>query len=123
MKGRWKAWETESRFPTLPTGPWKSCQPREISTFPQPGFAPDGKVENQNQVSHFPARGSRPSPVSSFQNQKPRKEVGRAAASLSSLFRIPLYQKRDTVSCSSFNWKMLWTAAGSNERDGDFSST
>jgi len=59
MPGPWKAWKTESRFPTLPTAPWKSRRRREISTFPQPGFAPDGKVENQKQVSHFPTRGSR----------------------------------------------------------------
>ena len=34
MPGRWKVWKTKNRFPTLPTGPWKSRIPREISTFP-----------------------------------------------------------------------------------------
>ena len=54
MPGRWKEWKTKSRFPTLPTAPWKSRQPREISTFPQLRRVAPGKVENQTQVSHFP---------------------------------------------------------------------
>jgi hypothetical protein len=59
MTGPWKAWKSRSSFSTLSTVPWKSRQHREIPTFPQPGFAPDGKVENQRQVSHFPTGGSR----------------------------------------------------------------
>src|ERR1017187_4479341 len=31
MAGPWGEWKTKSRFPTLPTGPWKSRQHREIS--------------------------------------------------------------------------------------------
>src|SRR5438309_9756539 len=30
----WKPAKTKSRFPPLPTPPWKSRQPREIPTFP-----------------------------------------------------------------------------------------
>jgi hypothetical protein len=59
MTGPWKAWKSRSSFSTLSTVSWKSRQHREIPTFPQPGFAPDGKVENQRQVSHFPTGGSR----------------------------------------------------------------
>jgi hypothetical protein len=58
MAGLWKARKSTSSFPSLSTAPWKSRQQREIPTFPQPGVGPDGKVENQNQVSHFPTRAS-----------------------------------------------------------------
>jgi len=54
----WKERKSTSSFPSLSTAPWKSRKKREIPTFPQPGIAPDGKVENQSQVSHFPTRGS-----------------------------------------------------------------
>lgn len=71
MPGPWKAWKSRSGFPPLSTVPWKSRRQRGIPTFPQPGFAPDGKVENQNQVSHFPTRGSRRRRLFVFQDQKP----------------------------------------------------
>ncbi len=35
MTERWKPWKTKSRFPTVPTVPWKSPRRREIPTFPQ----------------------------------------------------------------------------------------
>src|SRR5664279_945003 len=54
MAGPWREWKTQSRFPTLSTGPWKSRQHREIPTFPRPGFAPDGKVGNQKPETGFP---------------------------------------------------------------------
>ena len=54
----WKERKSTSSFPSLSTAPWESRKRREIPTFPQPGIAPDGKVENQNQVPHFPTRGS-----------------------------------------------------------------
>jgi hypothetical protein len=57
MTGPWKEWKSESSFSTLSTVPWKSRGRREISTFPPPGFAPDGRVENQTQVSHSSTRG------------------------------------------------------------------
>ena len=57
MPGPWKEWKSKSSFTTLSTVPWKSRKKREISTFPQPGFVPVGKVENQTQVSHFSTRG------------------------------------------------------------------
>jgi hypothetical protein len=50
----WKARKTKYRFPSLPTAPWTTRKHREFPTFPPPGFDPDGKVENQKQVSHFP---------------------------------------------------------------------
>jgi len=59
MPGPWKAWKTKRRFPTLSTVPWKSRNSSEIPTFPPPQLAPDGKVENPNQVSHFPTRCKR----------------------------------------------------------------
>src|SRR5450759_1755898 len=111
MPGPWKAWKSKSSFSPLFTAPWESRQRREIPTFPQPGIAPDGKVENQNQVSHFPPRGMRRRPrFVCFQNQKPRKEIGRFAASSITFFRITLDWKRNSVSGSSFDWKMLVTA-------------
>ena len=59
MTGPGKPWKTKNRFSTVSTAPWKSRPRGGISTFPQPGCAPRGRVENQNQVSHSPARGLR----------------------------------------------------------------
>ena len=103
MTGPWKAWKSKSSFPTLTTAPWKSRKEREIPTFPQPSFAPDGKVENQKQVSHFPTRGSRRRSLWSSQNQKTKKGIGRCAASSRSFFRITLYWKRNPISGSSLD--------------------
>jgi hypothetical protein len=95
MAGLWKDRKSTSSFPSLPTAPWKSRKRREIPTFPQPGIAPDGKVENQNQVSHFPTRGSqRPLVFPYLQDRNTRKQLGRFAASFASFFRIMLYWKR-----------------------------
>jgi hypothetical protein len=108
MTSPWKAWKSKSSFPPLSTAPWESRRRREIPTFPPHGFAPDGKVENPKPVSHFSTRGSqrrRPFPFSQTQNS--RKEVGRDAASSSSLFRIILCWKLNPVSGSSLDWKML----------------
>ena len=88
MTGPWKARKSKSSFPSLSPAPWESRKHREIPTFPPPGFAPDGKVENQKQVSHFPTGGSRrPTHVPYLRNQNPRKEVGRCAASSSFIFQ------------------------------------
>src|SRR6266540_3315041 len=54
MAERWKAWKSKGRISPLPTVPWKSRKKREIPTFPQLRRRGYGKVENQNQVSHFP---------------------------------------------------------------------
>jgi hypothetical protein len=56
MPGLWKEWKAKGRLPTLPTSPSEiSPKTGEIPTFPQPRRrGPDGKVENQKQVSHFP---------------------------------------------------------------------
>src|SRR5713101_3435877 len=108
MTGPWKEGKSKSSFSPLSPAPWESRKQREIPTFPQPGFAPDGKVENQNQVSHFPTRGSRRrAPFLSFKTQNPEKEVGRPAASSSSFFRITLCWKRNQISGSFFDWNML----------------
>jgi len=55
MTGLWKPWKAKSRLPPVSTGPWKSRQ--EQARFPHfhsSGDEADGKVENQEQVSHFP---------------------------------------------------------------------
>src|ERR1035437_8446477 len=118
MAGPWGEWKTKSRFPTLPTGPWKSRQHREIPTFPPPGFAPDGEVENQNQVSHFPTRaspeegkeknqtgfppsptrGSRRRPFSLSNSQKHRKEYGRARQATPPVFMLTLHRSEEHTS-------------------------
>jgi len=54
MAERWKAWKSKSRISPLPTAPWKSRKNGEIPTFPQLRRRDGGKVENQEQVSHFP---------------------------------------------------------------------
>ena len=54
MAARWKAWKSQTRISPLPTAPWKSRKTGEIPTFPQLRRRGDGKVENQEQVSHFP---------------------------------------------------------------------
>ena len=56
MTGRWKAWETKNGFPPLPPAPWESRKGGEIPTFPPPGAAPQGSVENQTAVSPTPPR-------------------------------------------------------------------
>ena len=54
MAERWKVWKSKNRISPLSTVPWKSRKEREISTFPQLRRLGRGKVENQEQVSHFP---------------------------------------------------------------------
>ncbi len=89
-----------------------SHRPLEISPttrdfhIPTAWLAPDGKVENQNQVSHFPPRGSRPSPVSSFQNQKPRKESAAPRPPSRHLQNPSISETRHRFMLI-FNWKML----------------
>jgi hypothetical protein len=61
--GPWKTRKTKSRFPIVSHGPWKSRF--AIPTFPQPRRRPLGKVEIQEQDSHFPTRLVVP-----LQNQK-----------------------------------------------------
>src|SRR5579875_3902440 len=52
MTGLWKAWKAQSRLPPLSTSPLGiSPKGGEIPTAPAKW---SGKVENQNQVSHFP---------------------------------------------------------------------
>jgi hypothetical protein len=54
MAERWKAWKSKTRISALPTAPWKSRKTGEIPTFPQLRRRGGGKVENHEQVSHFP---------------------------------------------------------------------
>ena len=94
-------------FPSF-HGPLEISPKARDSHIPTAWHAPDGKVGNQNQVSHFPTRGMRRRVrFVCFQNKKPRKEIGRPAASSTSFFRITLDWKRNSVSGSSFDWKML----------------
>jgi hypothetical protein len=82
MPGPWKAWKSKNSFSPLPTPPWKSRQRREIPTFPQPGVAPDGKVENHNPgfpLSH--AGRATTAAVYFFSESKTKQEIGRFAAS------------------------------------------
>jgi hypothetical protein len=115
MPGRWKAWKSKSGFPTLSTAPWKSRKQREISTFPQPGFAAMEKWKTKSRFPTFPQPLATTILVLSFQTQKPGKEIGRYAASSCSLFTITLYWKRNSVSGSSLDWKMLKTDRGAKQ--------
>ena len=96
MAGPWKAWKTKPRFPPLSTVPWKSGQPRRISTFPPP------------RIFLFPFP------------QKPKLKKGSRplrGLPIPILFRIILYWKRYFVSGSSLDWKMLrGVTSGANEK-------
>jgi hypothetical protein len=109
MTGPWKERKTKPRFRPLSTVPWKSGKPRQISTFPPPRLAPDGKVENHKPVSHFPTRRKRRRFLFPSQ-QKTKLEKGSRplhGLPIRILFRIILYWKRYLVSGSSLDWKML----------------
>ena len=115
MTGRWKAWKTTNRFPPLPTAPWKSRKDGEIPTFPPPGVAPRGRVENQRAVFHSPPRSSRRRRLAPPKSKtKPsgvppeRQEKGRHYPLVRRcLFSIILHWKRKSISVSFFDWKML----------------
>ena len=107
MPGPWKAWKTNDGFPTLSTVPWKSRRKREISTFPPPSFTAMGKWKTKSRFPTFPQPLATMTPVLSL-NTKPRKEVGRYAAS-SFPIRSP-YGRTEPISCSFFDWKMLGRA-------------
>src|ERR1700682_3642276 len=113
MTGPWKEWKTKPRFPTLPTVPWKSGQPRQISTFPPPRLAPHGKVENQTQVFHFPTQRKRRRLLFSSP-QKSKKQERKSAAMRPphpDLFQDHLVLESNPVSGSSLDWKMLMPPA------------
>src|ERR1035441_8430614 len=107
MTGRWKAWGTKNRFPPLPPAPWKSRK-GEIPTFPPPGIAPRGSVENQTAVSPTPPRSARRRMRLSRSNTKnrpsnvppERQEKGREAPVRRCLFGIILRWKRKAISVS-----------------------
>src|SRR5713101_2348211 len=108
MTGPWKEGKTKPRFPPLSTVPWKSGKLRQISTFPPPQLAPDGKVENHKPVSHFSTRRKRRRLL--FPSLKPKPKKGSRplrGLPIRILFRIILYWKRYRVSGSSLDWKML----------------
>jgi hypothetical protein len=77
----WKARKTKGRFSSLPTVPWTTRTHRELPTFPPPRFIPDGKVENQTQVFHFPTVTRDDGPCLYRLELRIKKEVGRFAAS------------------------------------------
>jgi hypothetical protein len=100
MPGPWKAWKSKGSFSTLPTAPWESRQQREIPTFPQPGFAALEKWKTKSRFPTFPPPLAMITTALSFNPKNRRKEVGRDAASSSSLFRIILCWKRLRLSGS-----------------------
>jgi hypothetical protein len=61
-----------------------------------------GKVENQKQVSHFPAPARDDNPCS-IEPKIQRKDVGRCAASAAQNLRIILYWKPRSISGSFFD--------------------
>ena len=70
--GWWKTRKTKSRFSVVSHRPWKSPQPR----FPHshsPGGGSRGKVEIQNQDSHFPTASP---PSSQPKTNTKQKHVG-----------------------------------------------
>ena len=78
---RGKRGKAQSSFLSLSTAAWKSRKKREIPTFPQPAIAPDRKGENQNQVSHFPTRGSQRRLLLQYiRDRNTSKKFGRSAA-------------------------------------------
>ena len=112
MAGRWKAWKSKSRIPTLPTAPWKSRKTGEIPTFPQlrrRGGWKSGKPKTGFPLSHRPeSRSLKPknktrlwaSPafrVPTYQRQDPRKETSGSNQTL----RLAPYWNRRAVSGSS----------------------
>ena len=105
MPGPWKAWKTKDRFPTFSTVPWESRRKREIPTFPPPGFAAMEKWKTNSRFPTFPPPLATITPVLSLKTKKPRKDVGRYAAS-----SFPICSpcgRTEPISCSSFDWKML----------------
>jgi len=85
MPGPWKEGESKNGFPPLSTAPWKSREEREIPTFPQPGFAALEKWKTKSRFPTFPPPLATMTLVLSL--KKPRKDVGRCAASLMLTFQ------------------------------------
>src|SRR5579885_2663656 len=73
--GLWTRRETKSRFSSAPTSPWKSPKAGDSHIPTATTTRPDGKVEIQEQDSHFPT-----GPITHFQNK--RKEAWRRLALL-----------------------------------------
>jgi hypothetical protein len=72
MPGLWKAWKAKNRLPPLPTNPLGIRQ--TPARFPHSHSSDDegvGKVENQDQVSHF---ATAPNPLS--QHPKTNRRAG-----------------------------------------------
>jgi len=110
---RWKAWKSKNRFSTLPTTPWKSRPQREIPTLPQRPLRPAGKLENQQQVSHFPSRLSRRLPRFLFFHSNSNGLAARRKGNRLLPASFPLYfllisaSRYKVLSCSFLDWKML----------------
>ena len=54
MTGLWKAWKAKNRLPPLSTSPLEISPRARFPHSHSSGDEADGKVENQQQVSHFP---------------------------------------------------------------------
>ncbi len=131
MPGLWKAWKAKDRLPTLPTSPLEiSPQSRRDSHIPTAPAKPQGKVENQNQVSHFPLRlcdydhelcRSKPAAGASprrlktqFNERSPQlpdtkslKFRAHPALESKAVFRLISYWNQFSISGSFLDWKML----------------
>ena len=97
MPGPWKGWKSKSSFPTLSTVPWKSRKRREISTFPQPGFASMGKWKTKTGFPTFPQPLATMT-LSPYQNTKTKERKPAATRPPPSIFMIISYWKRDPIS-------------------------
>lgn len=112
MPGLWKAWKAHSRLPTLSTSPLGNlANRRRDSHIPTaPAMQADGKVENQQQVSHFSHR--RDSSLFKPKTQRRRSALryhnptkGDAPQHLN--FRLIPHWNQISISGSFLDWKML----------------
>src|ERR1019366_8292800 len=78
MTGRWKAWETTSRFPPLPPAPLEISQGRRDSHIPTARRRPAGECGKPNSgFSHSPAKLATAISAPSSEHQNPT--LGRSA--------------------------------------------
>ena len=93
MTGYGKRGKPQTGFPSFPTALGNRCA---IPTFPQPRRRPRGKLEIQNQDSHFPTAACR-----SFTNLKKEDSPERRSAVLQAHSSIRKCCYLPTVRCSS----------------------
>jgi hypothetical protein len=78
--------------------PLEISQKARDSHIPTARLRGPGKVENQQQVSHFPKSARDDDDRRSIETKTDRKEVGRYAASAHLIFMIILYWKPKPIS-------------------------